>query len=162
MTTTKKKTEGVMVHKTFEMSGPSALWTSPHFKQRNTPIVADLKWRIELAFTAYKYKRHEKPKDFFYACFSIWFFYCTTWDIKTMHVMLYSFSHKMIRTNDPIYLNQQKILCKKAMQTWLFWNRKGHKFLYINDDFISLTVPLTPIWDQVHHNQHIYDCRFSS
>jgi hypothetical protein len=31
-------------------------------------------------------------------------------------VMLYSFSHKMIRMNDPIYLNQQKILCKKAMQ----------------------------------------------
>ena len=28
---------------TFEMSGPSALWTSPHFKQRNTPILADLK-----------------------------------------------------------------------------------------------------------------------
>lgn len=28
---------------TFEMSGPSALWTSPHFKQRNTPILAELK-----------------------------------------------------------------------------------------------------------------------
>jgi hypothetical protein len=77
-------------------------------------------------------------------------------------VMLYSFSHKMLTTNYPIYLHKQKILCRKAMQIWLLWNGKGHKFLYINGDFISVTVPLTPIWDQVHHNQHIYDCRFSS
>jgi hypothetical protein len=31
---------------TFEMSGPRALWTSPHFKQRNTPILEDLKCTV--------------------------------------------------------------------------------------------------------------------
>jgi len=68
----KCKQKFVTVQITFEMSGPSALWTSPHFKQRNTPILADLKCTKNKYLLQLMYNEIKKNQNKVLSIFRIW------------------------------------------------------------------------------------------
>jgi len=112
-----------MVQITFEMSGPSALWTSPHFKQRNTPIVADLKCT--------KYR-------FYNLCTKRWEIKESTahgYSSKAMCGYHYINLHMKKSMIQFINTKKEEHICKEALQVSLLWNGKRNTCLNRNDDF---------------------------